>query len=37
MENTKKIENYEIMLAQANALFANEKTCCQTFQMLAHF
>ena len=25
MENTKKIENYEIMLAQANALFANEK------------
>ena len=26
MENTKKIENYEIMLAQANALFANEKS-----------
>lgn len=25
MENTKKIENYEIMLAQANALFSNEK------------
>ncbi|WP_205401174.1 GAF domain-containing protein [Streptococcus lutetiensis] len=25
MKNTKKIENYEIMLAQANALFANEK------------
>lgn len=25
MENTKKIENYEIMLAQANALFANER------------
>ncbi len=25
MENTKKIENYQIMLAQAKALFANEK------------
>ncbi|VUW92148.1 Uncharacterised protein [Streptococcus pasteurianus] len=23
MENTKKIENYQIMLAQAKALFAN--------------
>ena len=25
MENTKKIKNYQIMLAQAKALFANEK------------